>query len=277
MAYSLAAIGWVPNISRDITSDRHISFHFRGSPERMGTRFTCRDRHIFAERVAGDCPDVKIELMDDSGLCHIYIDMQSDVGMSDDDAMSRITSEVYLCIIWNAFRSFIDSSSNPEYSPSRVQHFTTDMAKYAVCSAMDAPIPISQVESTGGWANAIAKRFLDCIEVITDSLRTYSGHNIWSNPKSFLNRHKVIDRSLGSFMTISTNAVYFRSFISIYSDAIDDIDTVKEKLDLRLEKTENAARFIEEYMEITNLEWLLTSVIIALAIGCISLTAGIWT
>ena len=277
MAYSLVAIGWVPNISREITSDRHISFHLRGSPVRMGIRFTCRDRHILAERVAGDYPNVRIELIDDSGLCHIYIDGQSDAWKSDDEVMSRLSSKVYLCGIWKAFRSLIDSSSDPECSPPRAQYFTTDMARYAVCSAMDSPIPISQVEGMGGWANAIAKRFLDCIEFMTDSLRTYPGHNLWSNPKRFVNRHKVIDRSLGSFMTIATNAVYFRSFISIYSDAIADIDAVKEKLDLRLEKTENATRFIEEYMEITNLEWLLASVIIALAIGSISLTAGIWT
>ncbi len=277
MPYELMAVGWVPNIGRKVTSDRHISDHLRGSPERMGVKFTYTDRHILAETVAGDFPAVKIEPKDDSGLCHLYIDGKAAAETwKEIDPLTRLSSEIHISMIWQGFRSLVDSASHPRCSPPSGFYSATDVAENAVCSAMDHPIPISDIGNTGTWADAIAGRFLDDLELKTDSLRSYPmKHRILSNPKRVWNLRKVIDKSLGSSMTVSTNVVYFRSFIKIYCDAITDIDDIEDMFDLRVEKMRDMSDFIKNRMESANLRLLLASIVIALAIGISSIASGV--
>jgi len=276
MSYELIAIGWVPNIGRKVTSDRHISDHLKGSPERMGVRFTYTDRHILAETVAEDFPAVKIEPKDDSGLCHLYIDGGADTETwKGNDSLTRLSSEIHTSMIWQGFRSLIDSASHPRCSPPSGFYYATDVAENAVCSAMDYPIPVSDIENMNAWADAIADRFLDDLELKTDSLRSYPmKYRILSNPKRIWNLRKVIDKSLGSSMTVSTNVVYFRSFIKIYSNAITDIDDIEDMFDLRVEKMRDMSEFIKNRMESANLRLLLASIIIAFAIGVSSIASG---
>lgn len=277
MSYEVTAIGWVPNISRKVTSDEHLSACLNGAPARAGYLFEFTDGLVEAKPVNGDHPGFRIEPADDSGLCRIYVSEQP--GSSEtirEGGLHSLLLEMHLQEAWAGFRSLIDSSSDPRFLPASDSSYTTVVARYAICSAMSSPIPASEVESMGGWAQAVAARFVSNHELLTDDLKTYPrAHGRWSNPDLFWNRRKVINRALSRFMLASTNAVYFRSFIDIYSDRIPDVDSIVRQLDLRSKKLENTSQFIEEYMDSTNLGWLLASVIIALGLGCTSIAAGI--
>ena len=277
MAYVLTAVGWVPNISGKVTSSRHISERVGVPSNGMVFQFIPETRRVHVDHGIEGFPDVEIRLLDDSGLCHLLIEegsCYSDLEKLGDMELFKVRQ--HLGTIWMTFRGWIDSSTDPKYSPPRYGAYTTEVAKHAICTAMNFPILITELEDVS-WADAIAARFVQHDEAMNDNLRSYPrAHIYWSDPRHFWNRRRVINRALNTSAMSSTDAIYFRSFISMYSAVISDVETVERKLDLRNERMAAVSRFVEERMESTSLGWLLLSVAVAVIIGAFSLVFNIW-
>lgn len=277
MTYVLIAVGWVPNISRKVTSNGHLFGKLDKPSNGMAFHFDPSSRHIIVEQEGNDFPRVKIQLMDESGQCRLLLEKESDRTDSyrlDDMGIFKVRQR--LDEIWMTFRGRIDSSTVPDYSLPEDESYATEMARQAVCTAMDHTVLISEIDNLDRWGDVIAERFIQRDETLIDSLKSYPrGHKYWSDPKHFWNRRRVIDRALGLSAESSTNAIYFRSFISIYGDSVSNPDVLKEKLELRNERMSTMSRFVEERMEYISLQWLVRSVGIAVLIGLVSISLNL--
>ncbi len=221
MAYSLVAIGWVPNMDDCITSEENISVKLKASQKRMGFQFIPNGRRIIVKNGKGERPFVVIQLMDDTGLCHIFVDNGSEPDGSTEWDDSNNPADMALMTAWMTFRGLIDNTADPEYAQPDDGSYSTGIAEAAVCSAMNTPILISELTNPDGWADAIVKRFTDNYNATLDLIRKYpKKYRYWSNPNHFWNRRKVIDRSTDLFTKASTDCNCCRSFVNIYSDKI---------------------------------------------------------
>ncbi len=221
MAYSLVAIGWVPNMDDCITSEENISVKLKASQKRMGFQFIPNGRRIIVKNGKGERPFVVIQLMDDTGLCHIFVDNGSEPDGSTEWDDSNNPADMALMTAWMTFRGLIDNTADPEYAQPDDGSYSTGIAEAAVCSAMNTPILISELTIPDGWADAIVKRFTDNYNATLDLIRKYpKKYRYWSNPNHFWNRRKVIDRSTDLFTKASTDCNCCRSFVNIYSDKI---------------------------------------------------------
>ncbi len=103
-------------------------------------------------------PTVKIQLIDDSGLCHLYIDDKTGIGNIEElNGYQKFELKGHLSIIWMTFRGMIDSSTTPDYAPPKDGSYTTEMAKSAVCTAMNIPILITDITNMEKWGDAVAE------------------------------------------------------------------------------------------------------------------------
>jgi len=220
---------------------------------------------------------VRIRLVDDSGFCLLFIeDEQKHTTLENSEELYRLRMEQRLGEVWLAFRGLIDSSTNPRYSPQIGDGYSTEVAECATCTAMNVPILVSTVEEIDRWADLIADRFVKHSESLIDNLKSYPRkYRFWSNPRHFWNRHAVLNRTLRTVTMAFTDATYFRSFVDIYSDKITDVDTVREEIDLRIERLTTVSRFIEERMGSMNIGWLLVSILVAVAVGVLSFTLNV--
>ncbi len=276
MSYELIAIGWVPNMDDCITSDENISEKLKGSPKRMDLQFSLDGRHVFVKNDLGRYPNIMIRLVDDDGLCHLFIEREDcrDLpgGCTDIDCFLKIV----LTNVWMEFRRIVDNTTEPGYAQPDDNSYSTKVAKFAVCSAMNAPIFVSELKDVDRWADAVVRRFALSDKAIFDLLRKYPmKYRYWSNPDRLWNRRKAIDRTMNLFAMASTDSDCCRSFVSIYSDRITD-PRIGTKLDLREKRLQTISRYVEGHVESTNLGWLLASVVVALAIGISSLVSGLW-
>lgn len=276
MSYELIAIGWVPNIDENITSHENISQMLTGSPKRKGFQFIQNGRHVIVRNDLGNYPCIMIQLMDDTGLCHIYIDkgVHQDQSARNDDIDDSL--KVILINVWMTFRRLLDNTTEPGYTQSDDGSYFTKIARFAVCSAMNTPIFVSELNDVGKWADAIIERFARCNDDTLDLLRIYPmKYRYWSNPDRLWNRRKVINRAMNLFTMASTDSDCCRSFVSIYSDKIT-VPRIETKLNIRERRLQTISKYVEGHVESTNLGWLLASIVVALAIGISSLVSGIW-
>lgn len=222
MAYSLVAIGWVPNMDDCVTSEEHISKKLKDSSKRMGFQFIPEGRQVIVRNEIGSRPFIVIQLMDDTGLCHIFVDDGSKHdGSTEWNDTNDPPAGMALLKVWMAFRGLIDNTADPEYAQPDDESYSTGIAEAAVCSAMNTPILVSELTNLDGWADAIVKRFTDNYNATLDLIRKYpKKYRYWSNPNHFWNRRKVIDRSTNLFTKASTDCNCCRSFVSIYADKI---------------------------------------------------------
>lgn len=276
MAYALVAVGWVPNISGKVTSSRHISDRLNEPLNDMEFEFMPDARCILVKLKTDEFPDVVIRLMDDSGLCYLQVEEGTyccDLNNLNDMELFKVRQQ--LGKIWMTFRGCIDSSTDPKFAPPRYGEYTTEVARQSICTAMNLPILVTEIGDMN-WADAIAERFIQHDEAMNDNLRSYPrAYRFWSNPRHFWNRRKVINRALNASAMSSTDAIYLRSFINMYSKVITDVDTIMMKLDLRNERMAAVSKFVEERMESTSLGWLLVSVAVAVILGAFSLAINI--
>lgn len=222
MSYELMAIGWVPNMDDCVTSEEHISKKLKDSPKRMGFQFIPEGRQVIVRNEIGSRPFIVIRLIDDTGLCHIFIDNGSERdGSTDWSDANDPSAEMAFMTAWMTFRGLIDNTADPAYAQPADGSYSTGIAEAAVCSAMNTPILISELTNPDRWADAIVKRFTDNYNATFDLIRKYpKKYRYWSNPNRFWNRRKVIDRSTDLFTKASTDCNCCRSFVNIYSDKI---------------------------------------------------------
>lgn len=277
MTYAVIAVGWVPNLSRTVTSVENIAEKICGSENGMTFEFDPDVRMIAVYHKIDGFPMIWIHPVDDSGQCELLIEADSGHAVTDgSDIMGSFNLMHFVHEVWMTFRGHIDSSTDPEYSDPGDDAYITEVSRQAVCSAMDSPILISEIESRDKWADAIVERFIQHDEALIDDLRSCPRmHRIWSNPKHIWNSRKAIKRALGLSLRSYTNTIYFRSFIDIYGQYVTELETVKKKLELRNERITSITRFTEGYLGYTNLRWLPISIGVAIGIGLISIAIGL--
>lgn len=190
-------IGWIPNISGDVTSKRYFAEHFGASRSYMnkdGRVVIVRryediavmlmyDPEVHEVRcIHPDC-DVTIRFMDESGLCQVHI-INARRNL-DDEALISIARAC-----WNLLKAEIDSSSDT----------------ICECRAM------SNLFRSGANPHlAVLDGFIRGLEYITDSRSNISGG------ASSLFR---FGRESREEAALRSNVVYFESFVRIYGDRL---------------------------------------------------------
>lgn len=271
------AIGWVPNISRTVTGNRHVSECFEDKCVNGGFRFVLEGRIVTVHsEIDNNIIVAKIKMMDESGLCWIYDERPLGIPLSKCSDDMRVAVRMQeITEMWLAFRGLIDSSTNPDYAPKRNEEYTTEMAECAICTAMNNLVMYADLSEPDRWADAIAERFILHSEALIDNLKSYPRkYKYWSNPKHFWNRHAVIRRSIKTVAMSQTDFTYFRSFVEIYRGELSEMDVTIRKMELRNERTSVVSAYINARMGSVNLNWLIISIIVAIVVGTVSIVSA---
>ena len=274
------AYGWVPNISGRVTSEGYIQGRIDNNKEYVDSQAisfiypaVIISMHDENALFTGE---LRIEITDESGFCKLYYIPDStskDPKTADELEMTGL--EASLNDAWMRFRALIDSSTNPERLDNNNKSIT-QAAKNCVCSAMDKVVMVSEMEESNPYLS-IAYRFIDHNEALTDNLKFYSkSRGYFSNPNRFWNRSKILTESAETLSKMETNAVYFNSYVRMYSVYFDGKEEeVKDKNNLRNEKMKAVANYLDRSVGIRSFRWTMISVMVAIAIGAIAIVVNI--
>lgn len=248
---TLIGLSWIPNLSGRIASDESLTRCFAGTVVDDDYRF---DYDSNTKSVTASCKDdrdtrIRVDFVDDYGLCYIYLLNQKRPFHIDND--DEIETSYTIMESWKRIMNIVGNSSSIQSYEDETPH---GAVKNCACNAMDWPIPFNESLTENSF-EMILDKFIKSSEDVADVTRyvlTKASYDIFGKETSESIRDRMNAENIGISIQ-AINSIYMDSFISLYANKIKNVSRYRNENRMISRKLVAVSNFNSNSAQIDNL------------------------
>lgn len=260
---TLVGLSWIPNFSGKVSCTDSLTRCFSDdiNDEDYSFDYDSRTRSVIVS-----CKDdrkirIKIEFVDDSGLCYIYLINQKCVFNYDSNDYDELETSYTIMESWRRIIQIVGNASS-------IQSYGSNMPlgamKNCICNAMDWPIKFDESMIPNRHELILDQFIKRCDDVVdvTRYVSTLASRDIFGNERTESIRQRMNAENNGISIQ-SINSIYMDSFISLYSDEIENKQRYWRENRLLTRKPMTISNYNSNYVQIDNLSLMSKSINVA--------------